>query len=151
MLAWIVHKELTLRNRRRPEGVGFDNVRSGLQKPAMNVANQLRLRQRKQIAVVEQVFLRVLESLAANLRLFHPVGADGRPRRAIDDGDAASQHRFQRVIGRLSHFFPMVYALHLQHIERAAHHQPIRTEQRQPALGCRNRCLNGIIDPACKQ
>jgi len=45
----------------------------------------------------------------------------------------------------------MVYALLLQHIERAAHHQPIRTERRSIALDCRNRRLNGIIDPASKQ
>ena len=46
------------------------------------------LGEREDVAVVQQILLRVLEALAANVRLGHPVGADGRAHRAVDDGDA---------------------------------------------------------------
>ena len=98
VLARIVDKKLALRNARRAKGIRLDDVRPRLQKPPMNVANHLRLRQRKQVAVVQQVFFRVLEMpLPANVRLLHPVVADGRPRRSIDDGDAAFKDLSQRM------------------------------------------------------
>ena len=100
-LARIVDKKLALRDARRAEGIGLHDVGPGLKKPPMNVADQLRLRQREQVAVVQQVLLRVLEALPANVRLFHPVGADGRPRRSINDGDAAFEDLFERMLGVL--------------------------------------------------
>ena len=65
----------------------------------MDVADHLRLREREEVAVVQQVLLRVLEALAADVRLGHPVGADGRAHRAVDDGDALSEQLFERVDG----------------------------------------------------
>ena len=147
VLARIVDKELALRNAGRPKGVGLNDVRPGLQKPAMNVADHLRLCQRKQVAVVQQVFLRVLEAFPANVRLFHPVGADGRAHRSIDDGDAAFKDLSQRMKVRLSHFFPMVYGLLFQHIGVVDLSEPIRAELRPTGLDGRNPHLNGDASP----
>jgi hypothetical protein len=57
----------------------------------MNVADHLRLRQREQVAVVQQILGRVLEALPADIRFRHPVGADGGAHRSINDGDALSR------------------------------------------------------------
>ena len=57
----------------------------------MNIADHLRLGQRKEIAVIEQALGGVLEALATNIRLAHSIGADGSAHRAIDDGDAVLQ------------------------------------------------------------
>ena len=88
VLARIVDEELALRDAGRAEGVGLDDVGAGLEEAAVDVADHLRLREREEVAVVEQVLLRVLEALAADVRLLHAVGADGRAHRAVDDGDA---------------------------------------------------------------
>ena len=55
VLARIVHKELALRDAGRAKRVRLDDVGARLQKPPMNVADHLRLRQREQVAVVQQV------------------------------------------------------------------------------------------------
>ena len=98
VLARIVDEELALRDAGRAEGVGLDDVRAGLEEAAVDVADHLRLRQREEIAVVEQILLRVLEALAADVRLRHAVGADGRAHRAVDDGDAFVEQLLERVI-----------------------------------------------------
>ena len=63
----------------------------------MDVADHRRLGQREEIAVVQQVLLRVLEALAADVGFRHPVGADGRAHRAVDDGDALLEDLLQRM------------------------------------------------------
>ena len=88
VLARIVDEELALGDAGGAEGVGLDDVRAGLEEAPVDVADHLRLRQREEVAVVQQILLRVLEALAADVRLRHAVGADGRPHRAVDDGDA---------------------------------------------------------------
>ena len=103
VLARIVDEELALRDAGGAEGVGLDDVRAGLEKAAMDVADHLRLRQREQVAVVQQVLVRVLEALAADVGFLHAVGADGRAHRAIDDGDAALEDLLQRMFLRFMH------------------------------------------------
>ena len=95
VLARIVDEELALRDAGRAEGVGLDDVGAGLEKAAVDVADHLRLREREEVAVVEQVLLRVLEALAADVRFLHAVGADGGAHRAVDDGDAVFQDFLQ--------------------------------------------------------
>ena len=63
----------------------------------MDVADHRRLGQREQVAVVQQVLAGVAEALAADVRLGHAVGADGRAHRAVDDGDALREDLLQRV------------------------------------------------------
>jgi hypothetical protein len=46
VFARVVDEKLALRDGSRAERVGLDDVRTGFEKPAMNVANRLRLRQR---------------------------------------------------------------------------------------------------------
>src|SRR5581483_3144400 len=67
VLAGIVHKKLALGDARGTEGVGLDDVRACLEKPAMDIANHFGLSQREKIAVVEEAFLRVVEALATNV------------------------------------------------------------------------------------
>ena len=97
VLARIVDEELALGDAGGAEGVGLDDVRAGLEEAAMDVADHRRLGQREEIAVVQQVLLRVLEALAADVGFGHPVGADGRPHRAVDDGDAVLEDLLERM------------------------------------------------------
>ena len=55
MLARIVDEKLALRNAGRAKGICLDDVGARLKKPPMNVADHLRLRQREQVAVVQQI------------------------------------------------------------------------------------------------
>ena len=84
-----------------------------------------------------------IAALAANVRFCHPVGADGRPRRSIHDGDAALEDFSERMNWRLSHFVPMIYGLLLKHIGLVNPPEPIRAELRPPGLDGHNRWLNG--------
>ena len=61
----------------------------------MDVADHLRLRQREQVAIVEQVLLGIFEALAADIRFLHPVRADGGAHGSIDDGNTAFKNRLQ--------------------------------------------------------
>src|SRR6202041_2630964 len=88
-LSWIFDKELALGDAGRAKGVGLDDVGASLQKAAMDITDHRGLRQREQVAVVEQVLGRVFETIAADIRFRPPVAADGRAHRTIDDGDAA--------------------------------------------------------------
>ena len=97
VLARIVDEELALRDAGGAEGVGLDDVRAGLEKAPVDVADHLRLREREEIAVVQQILLRVLEALAADVGLVHAVGADGRAHRAVDDGDAVLEQLLERM------------------------------------------------------
>src|SRR5215469_12425702 len=97
VLPRIFHKEFALGDARRTEGVRLDDVRAGLQKPAMNVANHFWLGQREQVAIVEETLGRVLEPLPTDIRFLHPVGANRRTHRSIDDGDTILQDLFQRM------------------------------------------------------
>ena len=55
VLARIVDEELALGDAGRAEGVGLDDVGAGLEEAPVDVADHLRLRQREQVAVVQQV------------------------------------------------------------------------------------------------
>jgi hypothetical protein len=97
MLARVVHEELALTNARGGEGVGLDDVRAGFEEAPVNVANHRWLRDREKIAVVLQIFPRILEAFAANVRLRpRRICAEGRAHRAVDDGDALLQQALQR-------------------------------------------------------
>ncbi len=101
VLARIVDEELALPDAGRAEGVRLDDVRAGFEEAPVDVADHLRLREREEVAVVEQILLRVREALAADVRLLHPVRADGRAHRAVDDGDAPAKELCERMkIGR---------------------------------------------------
>src|SRR5690349_12295569 len=103
MLAWIAHEEFALCNASGAEGVGLDDIRACLQEPAMDVSNHPWLGQREKIAVVKKAFLCVLESFAADVALFHPIGADRRPHRPVNDGDAMFEDLFQGMNSALIH------------------------------------------------
>ena len=95
VLARIVDEELALGDAGGAEGVGLDDVGAGLEKAAMDVADHLRLGEREEVAVVEQVLGRVLEALAADVGFRHAVGADGGAHGAVDDGDAVFEDGFE--------------------------------------------------------
>jgi hypothetical protein len=97
-LARVLHEELALGDAGRAEGVGLDDVGAGLEKTPVDVAEHLGLRHREDVAVVEQVLGRVLEAVAAGVALLHPVGADGRSHRPVDDDDALAKQLGERVI-----------------------------------------------------
>ena len=94
MLARVVNEELALSDARGTEGVGLDDVRAGFQKAAVNVANHLRLGEREDVTVVQQILLRIFEAFTTDVGFSHAIGADGRAHRAVDDGDAVSKQVF---------------------------------------------------------
>jgi hypothetical protein len=97
-------------NARRAKGIRLDDVRTRFKKPPVNIADHLRLRQRKEIAVVQQILRRVLEPLPANIRFLHPIGADRRAHRSIDDGNTAFQYLLQGMGVVANHIFLVVYS-----------------------------------------
>lgn len=68
----------------------------------MNIADGRCLRQRVEIAVVLEIFLRVREPFAANFLLAQAVGANGRAHRAVDDDDALAEG-FLQEFGVIRH------------------------------------------------
>ena len=143
VLARVVDKELALRDGGCAEGVGLNDVGPGLKEAAMDIADDRGLRESEQVAVIEQVLLRVLEALAADADFVHPVGAQGGACRAVDDGDAAFKELRERMVEDVSHFFSMVYGPEFRISDFAA--WPNRSAPNVPrrALGCGNPCLNG--------
>src|SRR5262252_8139815 len=83
VFAWVVHKELTLHNTGRAERIRLDNVGTCLQKPAMNVANHLWLRQREYVSVIQQPLCRALEAFPADVSFRHAIGTYRRAHRSI--------------------------------------------------------------------
>ena len=53
MLARIVDEEFALRDAGCAKGIRLDDVRAGLQKPAMDIADHLWLSKREEVAVVQ--------------------------------------------------------------------------------------------------
>src|SRR5205823_6424315 len=96
-LARVVHKKFTLANARGGEGVRLDDVRAGFEEAPMDVANDLRLRERVEVAIVLEVLPGVLEPLAANLRLAQAVVTNRRPHGAVNDDDALPKQAGERV------------------------------------------------------
>ena len=54
----------------------------------MDVANHIRLSQREEVPVVQQILRRILEALPADVSFRHAIGADRRTHRSIDDRDS---------------------------------------------------------------
>ena len=106
MLARIVDEELALGDAGGAEGVGFEDVRAGFKEAAMDVADHLRLGERKEVAVVQQVLGGVLEAVCANVRLGHAVGADGGAHGAVDDGNSILEDGLERMLLSLFHVVP---------------------------------------------
>ena len=103
MLAWVVDEKLALRDAGRAKGVCLENVRAGFQKSPVDVADHLRLRERKEVAVVQQIFAGVLEPLAADVGFLHPVGADRRTHRTVNNRNPLLQNLFERMLLCLRH------------------------------------------------
>jgi hypothetical protein len=64
----------------------------------MDVTNHRWLSQRKQVAIVQQVFFRAFEALPPNVRFLHAVSADRRAHRSINDGDSTLEDILKRVM-----------------------------------------------------
>jgi hypothetical protein len=77
----------------------------------MNVTDHSGLRQGEEIAVVQQVLLRVLEALPANVGFLHAVGTNRRAHRSVDDGDPTFEDVFKRMLMGLSHMSSMVLGM----------------------------------------
>src|ERR1700761_422077 len=64
----------------------------------MDVTDHLRLSQGEEVAVIEEIFLRVLEALPADVRFRHAVSADRRAHRTVDDGDSTLEYLLKRML-----------------------------------------------------
>jgi hypothetical protein len=80
-----------LRGRIGIESVGLDDVRAGGEVTRMDLADDLRPRQREQIVVAAQVARRIREAGAAEIGLRELVALDGRAHGPVEDQDAAIQ------------------------------------------------------------
>ncbi len=69
----------------------------------MYVADDLGLSQREQVTIIQKALFCILESLTANVGFLHPIGADGRTHRSIDDGNAIFEDLSQRMTLGLIH------------------------------------------------
>src|SRR5262249_42538442 len=95
--AGVFQEELALRNARRAEGVGLDDVGAGLEEPAVDIHRDVRPRQRKQVSVVEQVLFRSAEAWAADICLCETILAQGRTHTPVYDDDALAQEPLEGV------------------------------------------------------
>src|SRR5580692_5165239 len=75
----------------------------------MNVANHFWLSQREEVAVVQQALGRILKALPADVRFRHPISADGRAHRSIDDGNPTLEDLFQRMLMGSRHVLLMTF------------------------------------------
>src|ERR1700733_1374316 len=75
----------------------------------MDVADHLRLSQGEEVAVVQQVLGRVLETLPANVSFLHAVGADRRAHCSVNDGNSILENLFQRMLVGCSHIYMMSF------------------------------------------
>ena len=98
-LTRIFHKELALRDARGRKRVRLDDVRACFEKAAMDVLNDVRTRDRKDVPVVQDVLLIVAEALTAsgglieNALVFVP--ANRRPHGPVDHEDTLAHGGFE--------------------------------------------------------
>ena len=82
-------EEIVLANRGRRKGVGFDQVGAGLQIVPMDLFNDLRLGNLKQLVVALEILaIPITEPFAPELHFTEFVPLNHRAHRTIDDGDA---------------------------------------------------------------
>ena len=86
------------------EGVGLDDVAAGREIFAVNLANDVRLRDRQQIVVALDVAGPVRKARAAIVRLAELVALDHRAHGAVEHQDALAQLRFDAVEGGRGHW-----------------------------------------------
>ena len=85
---------VSLRDGRGTEGVSLDNVRPGLQVLAVNIGDQLRLRQRENVIVTLEVPLGISQSRATELLLAQLVALNHGAHRTIQHEDPLGQRRY---------------------------------------------------------
>jgi hypothetical protein len=79
------------RDRLRVERVGLDDVRAGFEIRAMDLLDDVRLRQIEDVRRALEI-ARMIGELRAAIRLFvQPVALDHRPHRAVEDENASLQ------------------------------------------------------------
>ncbi|CAM2147897.1 hypothetical protein PT2222_10327 [Paraburkholderia tropica] len=96
------HAVVVLRHRGRAERVGFDDVRARGEILVVNLADDLRLREREQFVIALDVARIVLEALAAISGFVELVALDHRAHRAVENQDARSEQRGQRGAARVA-------------------------------------------------
>jgi hypothetical protein len=95
------HAVVGLGDARCTESVRFDDVGAGREVLVVDLANDLRLRDRQQFVVALDVAPVVLEALAAIGCLVELVALDHRAHRAVEYEDAPLQQRGQRRAARV--------------------------------------------------
>ena len=93
----VFHEKVAQRDRGHAKGIRLNDVRARLQKPPVDVADHLRLREREKVAAVQHVLLHILEALSPHIRLRHPISANRRSHRPVDDRDALAEQLFERM------------------------------------------------------
>ena len=84
-----LHAVVTHRRRVRIECVGLDDIGPGVEKPAMDVLDQLRLRDRQQVVVAFEILFPGGEALAAEIVLAEAVALNHRAHRTVKQDNAA--------------------------------------------------------------
>ena len=91
----VLERVVGLADPRRREGVGGRDVGAGLEVRAVDVPHDVRLRQVEQVGVAGDVARVVAEALAAVLVLAAHALLDQHAPRAVEDGDALPEDRFE--------------------------------------------------------
>ena len=95
----VLDEELALADAGGGKCVGLDDVRAGLEKTAVDVADLVRAGKRVDVAVVFEIFGGALETLAARLLLGDIVGAYGGAHGAVNDRDALGKEAAEGDFG----------------------------------------------------
>ena len=120
-------------DRSRVEGVGLDDVCTGIEILLMDLTDDLRLGQRQQVVVAFDIVGKVLESLAAIGRLVQFVVLDHRTHRAVENQDAAFE-QFRQLLGAGSHGFVMAPGRHGRCKESANFIMDLRDDRQPPIM-----------------
>ena len=96
----LLESVIGLRDARRGEGVGGDDVGAGLEVFAMHLRDELRLRQAEDVAVVAQRFGVIAEPLAAELLVGETFVLQHHAHRAVEDHDPLLKKLIETVANR---------------------------------------------------
>ena len=102
-LAGVLDEEFGLGEDGSGEGVGFADVGSGLVEALVDVADDIGAGEGEDVAVIEEVFMVVLEAIAAGVGFVQFVAANGGAHRSIEDHDAFRKGGFELAAGIVGH------------------------------------------------
>ena len=97
LVGQVLEAEVRLRNARRGEGVGGDDVRAGFEVLAVDLGHELGLREAQDVAVVAQRLGVVAEPMAAEVLVAEALVLEHDAHRSVEDHDPALEEPLEAL------------------------------------------------------